>query len=156
MRSWPKPVRLFYLGPFFRYDRPQAGRWRQFHQVGFEVLGSSAPVTDAQAIYMCHVFLQELGLEDYTVKINSLGEAADRKAYIKLLKDHYRRNKSKMSQWAKERLQRTPCACLTRRRRKIFSWLILHHACLISPLMHRGSTSNWYCGPSMNSTCRTT
>ncbi|MEX2054770.1 MAG: histidine--tRNA ligase [Candidatus Andersenbacteria bacterium] len=112
LRSWPKPVKLFYIGPIFRYDRPQAGRWRQFHQFGVEVFGSAAPVTDAQIIYVAHILLQQLGLEDYTVHINSLGEPAERKAYIKLLKDHYRRNRSKLCKDCKERLISNPLRLL--------------------------------------------
>lgn len=112
MRSWPKPVKLFYAGPFFRYDRPQAGRWRQFHQFGIEVFGSNAPVTDAHVIYLTHIVLQQLGLEDYTIHLNSLGEPAERKVYIKLLKDHYRRNRQKLCKDCKERLTTNPLRVL--------------------------------------------
>ncbi len=112
MRSWPKPVKLFSVGPIFRYERPQAGRWRQHHQFDAEVFGSIAPVTDAQVIYIAHVILQQLGLEDYTVHINSLGDPAERKAYIKLLKDHYRRNRSKLCKTCKERLVTNPLRVL--------------------------------------------
>lgn len=112
MRSWPKPVKLFWIGPVFRYDRPQAGRWRQFHQVDVEVFGSSAAVTDAQIIYLTHIMFQQLGLEDYTIQINSLGEVTERKEYIKLLKDHYRRNKNKMCKTCKERLVTNPLRVL--------------------------------------------
>lgn len=112
MRSWPKPVKLYYVGPFFRYDRPQAGRWRQFHQFGVEVFGSNMPITDAQIIYVAHVLLQQLGLEEYSVHINSLGEAPERKAYLKLLKDHYRRNRQKLCRDCKVRLQTNPLRVL--------------------------------------------
>ena len=64
LRSWYKPVKLFYVGPFFRYDRPQAGRWRQFHQVGVEMFGSKAYVTDVEVMYVAHVILQQLCLEE--------------------------------------------------------------------------------------------
>lgn len=112
MRSWPKPVKLFYVGPFFRYDRPQAGRFRQFHQIGAEVFGSPAAITDAQVIYITHLFLRQLGLEEYTVHINTLGEPTERKTYIKLLKDHYRRNRSKLCQDCKDRLVTNPLRVL--------------------------------------------
>lgn len=112
MRSWPKPVKLFWIGPVFRYDRPQAGRWRQFHQFDLEIFGSVAPISDAQAIYLAHIILQQLGLEDYTVHINTLGEPGERKTYIKLLKDHYRRNRSKLCKDCKERLVTNPLRVL--------------------------------------------
>lgn len=112
MRSWPQPVKLFYIGPFFRYDRPQKGRWRQLHQCGVEVFGSNAPITDAQVIYVNHLFLAKLGLEDYTVQINSLGESAERATYVKLLKEHYRRNRPKLCKDCKERLQTNPLRVL--------------------------------------------
>jgi len=112
MRSWPKPVKLYYVGPFFRYDRPQAGRWRQFHQFGLEVFGSAAPVTDAELIYVVHRLLAQLGLEDYTFRVNSLGTAADRTVYIKVLKEHYRRNRAKLCRVCKERLKTNPLRVL--------------------------------------------
>ncbi|MCH8748817.1 histidine--tRNA ligase [Patescibacteria group bacterium] len=112
MKSWPKPVKLFYVGPFFRYERPQAGRWRQHHQFGMEVFGSAAPITDAQIIYVAYVLLTKLGLEDYTIQLNSLGEALERANYIKLLKDHYRRNRSKMCVKCKERITTNPLRVL--------------------------------------------
>jgi len=112
LRSWPKPVKLFYTGPVFRYERPQKGRLRQHHQFGLEVFGSNKYITDVQVIYVIHALFQELGLEDYTVKINSLGEPSERKEYIKLLKEHYRRNRSKMCQTCKERLKKNPLRVL--------------------------------------------
>lgn len=112
MRSWPKPVKLFYLGPFFRYDRPQAGRYRQMHQFGLEVFGPGGAITDVEVIYVFHVLLSQLGLEDYTFYVNSLGEKADRKEYIKVLKDHYRRNRHKLCRECKNRLTTNPLRML--------------------------------------------
>jgi histidyl-tRNA synthetase len=112
MRSWPKPVKLFYLGPFFRYDRPQAGRYRQMHQFGLEIFGSSGAITDVEVIYIFHVLLSQLGLEDYTFHVNSLGGQADRKEYIKVLKDHYRRNRHKLCRDCKARLTTNPLRML--------------------------------------------
>ncbi|MDP3997885.1 MAG: histidine--tRNA ligase [Candidatus Andersenbacteria bacterium] len=112
MRSWPKPVKLFYVGPYFRYDRPQAGRWRQFHQIGLEVFGSSAPITDAQVIYVTNLMFGELGIEDYVLKINSIGGPGERKEYIKVLRDHYRRNRKKMCRLCAERLKTNPLRVL--------------------------------------------
>lgn len=112
MRSWPKPVKLFYVGPFFRYDRPQKGRWRQHHQFGLEIFGASSPISEVELMYIEHGFLQQLGLEDYVFHVNSLGEAADRKTYLKLLKEHYRRNRSKLCQNCKQRLNTNPLRIL--------------------------------------------
>ncbi len=112
MRSWPKPVKLFTVGPYFRYERPQAGRWRQHHQFSIEAFGSTSPVTDAEVLFMLHSLFSDLGLEEFTLQINSLGEPKERKEYIKLLKDHYRRNRSKLCKDCKERLKTNPLRVL--------------------------------------------
>jgi histidyl-tRNA synthetase len=112
MRSWPKPVKLFYVGPFFRYERPQAGRWRQHHQVGLELWGSSSPISDVEVIYVYSLVLRDLGIEEYVLQVNSIGVPAERKEYIKLLRDHYRRNRTKLCQTCKERLKTNPLRVL--------------------------------------------
>src|SRR3989344_36421 len=112
MRTWPRPIKLFTIGPVFRYERPQAGRWRQLHQIDMEIFGSSAPITDAQLIYVMHLFFKSLGLEDYHVLINALGEPAERKPYLKLLKEHFRRNRSKLCRDCKIRLVKNPLRLL--------------------------------------------
>lgn len=112
MRSWPKPVKLFTAGPVFRYERPQAGRWRQHHQLGLEVFGSIAPITDAEVIFVLNCLFTDLGLENYTIHINSIGEPRERKEYIKLLKEHYRRNRAKLCKDCRERLKTNPLRVL--------------------------------------------
>ncbi len=112
MRSWPRPVKLFTAGSFFRYERPQAGRLREFHQIDLEVIGSSAAITDVQTMYVIHLFFKQLGLEDYVVLVNTLGEKDERKEYITLLKEHYRRNRSKLCRDCKERLVTNPLRLL--------------------------------------------
>lgn len=112
MRSWPRPVKLFTIGSFFRYERPQAGRLREFHQIDLETIGSASPITDVQLITMIHWFFKHLNLEDYVVLINTLGETGERKAYIALLKDHYRRNRQKLCRDCKERLVTNPLRLL--------------------------------------------
>ncbi len=112
MRSWPRPIKLFMIGSFFRYERPQAGRLREFHQIDLESIGSASPITDVQIITMLHWFFQLLNLEDYVVLINTLGEPIERKAYIALLKDHYRRNRQKLCRDCKERLITNPLRIL--------------------------------------------
>ena len=112
MRSWPRPVKLFTIGSFFRYDRPQAGRFREFHQIDIEAIGSTSPITDVQVIYVLDTFFKSIGLEDYTVLINTLGEPSERKAYISLLKEHFRRNRQKLCRSCKERLVTNPLRLL--------------------------------------------
>lgn len=73
MQSDPQPVKLWYYGPFFRYERPQAGRYRQFWQAGFEMLGDEAPVLDAKTILIAYNLLKEIGFKKITVNINSIG-----------------------------------------------------------------------------------
>jgi histidyl-tRNA synthetase len=81
------PVKLRYVGPFFRYERPQAGRYRQLQQVGIEAIGGTDPALDAEVIAVADEGFRELGLRDYQVEINSLGDAADRPAYRAALQE---------------------------------------------------------------------
>src|ERR1035437_7290676 len=78
--------KLFYISPMFRQERPQAGRLRQFHQFGAEALGSTSPYLDAEMIQISFQILKKLGLNDLTVKINSLGVPASRELYKEKLK----------------------------------------------------------------------
>ena len=80
------PERYFYIGPMFRYERPQKGRQRQFHQFGVEVLGSAEPLVDAETIEMADALLRGLGLTDQQLAINSLGDATCRPAYLEELR----------------------------------------------------------------------
>nr|YP_010484949.1 histidine tRNA synthetase [Hypnea cervicornis]UVW80643.1 histidine tRNA synthetase [Hypnea cervicornis] len=73
--------RLWYLGPMFRYERPQQGRQRQFHQLGLECIGSLNPMADAEVIRIAHKLLKELGCSDYMMEINSIGQLEERKKY---------------------------------------------------------------------------
>lgn len=79
--SEPQPTKLFYIGPMFRYDRPQAGRLRQFHQFGIEAISSPGPVVDAEVITLAVQFLQSLGLTDLKLYLNSVGCPACRPVY---------------------------------------------------------------------------
>ncbi len=90
MGSWPQPVRLFYFGPFFRYDRPQAGRYRQLWQFGAEAIGSDSPAADAELIELQHTLYQELGLRDVILRVNSIGNLASRARYIDALREYFR------------------------------------------------------------------
>ncbi|MEX2032362.1 MAG: histidine--tRNA ligase, partial [Dehalococcoidia bacterium] len=90
MGSWPQPVRLFYLGPFFRYDRPQAGRYRQLWQFGAEAIGSDSPAIDAELIELQHTLYEALSLTDLVLRVNSIGNAVSRARYVEALQDYFR------------------------------------------------------------------
>jgi histidyl-tRNA synthetase len=87
MHALDPVARLYYMGPMFRYERPQKGRYRQFHQIGAELTGVSAPTVDAQVLTMLTHFFQELGLTEPTLQINSLGCPDCRPVYRQALKD---------------------------------------------------------------------
>ncbi len=91
MKSKPQPVMLYYFGPMFRHDRPQRGRYRQFHQFGLEILGTEKPIADAIIIQTAVTILKESGAEDIFVDINSIGDKESRSAYEKALKNYYRK-----------------------------------------------------------------
>ncbi|MBM3945797.1 MAG: histidine--tRNA ligase [SAR202 cluster bacterium] len=90
MASLPQPVRLYYLCPIFRYERPQAGRYRQHHQFGVEAIGDADAAVDAEIIELGWRFTQALGLKDLTLVLNSIGDKVCRPAYLDALREHYR------------------------------------------------------------------
>ncbi len=107
------PVKFYYTGPMFRYERPQKGRQRQFTQFGVELLGVETPQADIEVIAMAYEFLEKLGLSgQVTVEINSLGDAESRDAYraklVAYLKEHY----DELSEDSKNRLERNPLRVL--------------------------------------------
>jgi histidyl-tRNA synthetase len=89
MASWPQPVRLFYIESFFRYDRPQAGRYRVFHQFGIEAIGDAGPAIDAEVIDLLNTFYSALGLRDYQLLLNTIGDPLCRPPYIGKLRAYY-------------------------------------------------------------------
>ncbi len=95
MLNKPKPVKLFYIGPMFRYDKPQAGRYRQFYQFGAEVFGTDDPIIDAQLIYMIYQIYQALKIP-INIQINSIGCKICRNRYAKALKNYLKKNRSKL------------------------------------------------------------
>lgn len=111
MGSLPQPVFLYYGSPYFRHERPQKGRYRQFYQFGLEIIGSEKAVLDAIAIQTGYQILKESG-QDIVVKINTLGDAEVRKDYLKLLKSFYRKNKKKLSEKDLARLDTNPLRIL--------------------------------------------
>ncbi|MCH8207048.1 MAG: histidine--tRNA ligase [Chloroflexi bacterium] len=90
MHNLPQPVRLYYLCPLFRYERPQAGRYRQHHQFGIEVIGDGDPAVDAEVIELGWRFIADLGLTGMTLLVNSIGDQVCRPAYLEALRSYYR------------------------------------------------------------------
>lgn len=91
LSSLPQPVKLFSIGPMFRYENPQAGRYRQFHQSGFEIIGGdSDPVFDAECIQIAARILRDVGLGNFVIHINSIGTPAERVKIKKVLLNHFR------------------------------------------------------------------
>src|SRR5918996_5905299 len=89
MHVRPGPLRLWMLGPMFRYDRPQAGRFRQFTQWDVEVIGDAGPAVDAELIEMAHRFYREVGLREVTARLNSIGDGACRPVYRERLIEYF-------------------------------------------------------------------
>jgi len=112
MASWAKPVRLYYVGPMFRYERPQAGRFRQFHQFGVEAFGDSSPQVDVEVIELAWVFLQELGLKGLSLRVNSIGDVTDRPRHLQALRGYYSSHASRLPEIDRQRLQRSPLRLL--------------------------------------------
>ena len=90
LHNQAQPVRLFYMASMFRYDRPQAGRYRQFHQFGAEAIGDAAAAVDLEMIQLAMSMLARLGLGGMTLVLNNIGDAADRPAYVEALREHFR------------------------------------------------------------------
>jgi histidyl-tRNA synthetase len=109
----PKPVRLYTAGPMFRYERPQAGRYRQFHQANVEALGEVNPAVDAEVICMLMDFFRALGLgERLALHVNSIGDPGDRTAYIARLLDYFRPFAASLCGECQARLGRNPLRVL--------------------------------------------
>jgi len=104
--------RLWYTGPMFRYERPQAGRQRQFHQLGVEVLGSADPRADAEVIAIATDILQNLGLRNLRLDLNSVGNLEDRQHYRQALLDYLTPYKDELDPDSQERLSRNPLRIL--------------------------------------------
>lgn len=89
LHNQAQPVRLFYLCPMFRYDRPQAGRFRQFHQFGVEAIGESDPAVDLEVIQLAMDTMRRLGLGGMKLLLNNIGDTADRPRYLEALREHF-------------------------------------------------------------------
>ncbi len=112
MASWPQPVRLWYLGPVFRHDRPQAGRFRQFSQFGVEVIGDGHPVIDAQVIHLAYEIYKSLQLDAFRIEVNSIGCAKCRPTYVAALTAHAQEQVHKLCNNCRRRLKTNPLRIL--------------------------------------------
>ena len=112
LSSWPQPVKLYAIGPIFRYERPQKGRYRQSEQANFEIIGQQDPVLDAQLIQLFFSISRELSLKNLTVQINSIGCSNCRPIYRKKLVSFYRNRKKQLCLNCQKRLQQNPLRLL--------------------------------------------
>lgn len=113
MSQLPQPVMLYYFEPHFRYDRPQKGRYRQFWQFGFEVLGEMDSALDAQVIHMAHKINQDLGVDGiFTLQINTIGTPQARQEYMKVLQDYYLGKERSLCEDCLSRLKTNPLRLL--------------------------------------------
>lgn len=108
MQRLAQPVKLWYAGPFFRYERPQEGRHREFNQIGAEVIGSDSPLVDAELIVLLDGLLRDLGVGDLTLKLSSLGSSAERLAYRDELRAYLRGHEEKLSPEVRARIDLNP------------------------------------------------
>lgn len=106
------PLKLWYSGSMFRYERPQKGRYRELRQMGIEAYGSNEPIMDVEVISLGVNFLKELGLKDVVVKINSIGGIETRKKYREALINHFKKNINEFCDDCKERLEKNPLRIL--------------------------------------------
>lgn len=104
--------KLYYIGPMFRAERPQKGRLRQFHQFGVEVLGSAHPIADIETIQLLLAVLEALGLTDWTLKLNSVGDRSSREAYKNVLVEYLTPFASQLSETSQKRLETNPMRIL--------------------------------------------
>jgi histidyl-tRNA synthetase len=108
MHKLAQPVKLSYLGPFFRHERPQAGRYRQFHQLGAECIGTASPLADAEVIMLLSDLLEELGVPGVELRLGSLGSLDSRRAYLEDLKAHLHAHEGELSADVRERIDVNP------------------------------------------------
>jgi len=118
------PVKLATHGPLFRYERPQKGRYRQFHQLDAEIIGAAEPLADVELLCLADQLLKELGIADgVTLQLNTLGDQASREAWRAALIEHFRAHKDALSEDSQERLEKNPLRILDSKdpRDKVFT-----------------------------------
>lgn len=112
LASTPMPLKTFYITPCFRYERPQAGRLREFHQFGVEVFGAKSASTDAEVIFAASTFLNKLGVKKTELQINSIGCKTCRAEYNKALKEYFRPHLEEMCETCRSRFDKNPLRML--------------------------------------------
>jgi histidyl-tRNA synthetase len=112
LNQGPPPSRLFLIGPMFRYDRPQKGRYRQFFQFDVEAIGSASPALDAEIIELAAAWLGEVGLSNLALELNTIGDSKCRPAYLDLLREYYRPLKAKLHGDCQLRIESNPLRLL--------------------------------------------
>jgi histidyl-tRNA synthetase len=108
MHKLPQPVKVWYHCPMFRYEKPQAGRYREHYQIGAEAIGSVAPAVDAEVIALLAAIFAELGVEGVTLNMNSMGDATCRPAYVEMLRGYLRQREGELCGDCLERLDLNP------------------------------------------------
>ena len=135
------PLRLWYMGPMFRRERPQKGRTRQFHQVGAEVFGAPGPDVDAELLAMCGRTWQRLGLEGLRLEVNTLGTAAERAAFREDLHGFLSARESELDEDSRRRLERNPLRILDSKNPDVQT--LLQEAPLLSSYLGPGSLAHF-------------
>ncbi|MDN5810599.1 MAG: histidine--tRNA ligase [Tetragenococcus koreensis] len=110
--EYSKPYKVFYIGPMFRYERPQKGRLRQFHQIGVEAFGSDNPATDVETMIMALEFFKQLGIQQLRLVINTLGDKETRENYRQALMNHFSAHEDELSEDSQRRLHENPLRIL--------------------------------------------
>ena len=108
LHKWPQPVKVWYHCPMFRYEKPQAGRYREHYQIGAEAIGSADPAVDAEVIALLAAIFAELGVEGVTLNMNSMGDPQCRPAYVELLREYLRGREGELCGDCLERLDVNP------------------------------------------------
>ncbi len=108
----PQPLRLSYIGPMFRYEKMQRGRYRQFAQIGIELLGAATPAADVEVLLVLHTFLSELGFDDLVIVLNNLGDPEDRPVFIERLKSELEPHRSELCADCQRRWDANPLRLL--------------------------------------------
>ena len=134
MFALPQPVKLWYFGPFFRYEHPQQGRFRQFWQFGFETMGEKGAVIDVQTIQIFHNILRELRLKNLTIELNTIGDSQCRPYYKKLLTSFFRSREFSLCSDCRRRLRENPLRILDCKEEKCHQLIsqapqIIDHLC---------------------------
>lgn len=112
LSRWPQPVKLFYVGPQFRNEKPQAHRYRQFNQIGAELFGDAGPLSDAELVLMLVRFLRRLGFRELTVLVNTVGDVASRLAYRDALQHFLAPHRDRLGADSRRRLDTNPLRIL--------------------------------------------